>query len=268
MPRQQRKTSKTSIYHIMLRGNERKKIFELDEEKQRLLEDFTIKQKEIGFSIYAYCVMDNHVHIVINSQEKDISTIMKGIAIRYAFYYNTQHNRVGHVFQDRFKSESIEDERYLMAVIRYIHNNPVKAKMVEKPEDYAWSSYPLFIDLYGSSSSLACGLVLDTQNIFGIIARDRQTAIAEFIRFSAEEDLGSYLDCDDERAVRTLEQGSQYFQEYLTRKHRGVPWEELKQNAAIKKEVIRHLRTETELSIRTISKLLGIDRNMIERIWN
>lgn len=263
MSRQQRQRSKTSIYHIMLRGNERKNIFELDEEKQRFLEDIAIKQKELEFTIYAYCVMDNHVHILINSQDKDISTIMKGIAIRYAFYYNAQHNRVGHVFQDRFKSESIEDERYLMAVIRYIHNNPVKAKMVSKPGDYGWSSYQLYID---KATSLTFGLEIDTQNILGIIAQDRQAAIAEFIRFSSEEDLGSYLDCDEEKAVRTLEQGRQYFQEYLTRSHKGIQWDQLKQDAEIKKEVIRHMRTETDLSIRTISKLLDIDRNTVERI--
>lgn len=263
MPRQQRKLSKTSIYHIMLRGNERKNVFGLDEEKQQFLEAVSKKQKELGFSIYAYCLMNNHVHIVINSQEKDISTIMKGIAIRYASFYNKQHNRIGHVFQDRFKSEAIEDERYLMAVIRYIHNNPVKAKAVIRPEDYVWSSYAQFIRKAGS---VTCGIDVDVQYILNIIAKDRQTAIAEFIRFSAEEDLSRYLDCDDEKMVKTLEQGHKYFQEYLMLNHKGLQWEQLKQDAIVKKEVIRHLRTETNLSIRTISVLLGIDRNTVERI--
>lgn len=262
MPRQQRKLSRTSIYHVMLRGNERKKIFKSNQEKQRFLENVSIKQKELWFSVYAYCIMDNHVHLVINSQDKDISTIMKGIAIRYASFFNAQHNRVGHVFQDRFKSESVEDERYLMAVIRYIHNNPVKAKMVDKPEDYGWSSYSLFLRKPGSVTG---GIDVDTQYILGIIAEGWQEAIKEFIRFSTEEDTSSYLDWDDEDSIQTIEQGRGYLEDYLMTYYQGVAWEQLRQDAMIKKKVIQYLRSTTKLSIRTIAELLGVDRNIVQR---
>lgn len=192
MPRHQRKLSKTSIYHIMLRG------FGSNEEKQRLLEDILVKQNEFEFSIYAYCLMDNHVHIVINSKDTDISTIMKGIAIRYAYFYNVKYNRIGHVFQDRFKSETVEDERYLMAVIRYIHNNPVKAKIVNRPEDYQWSTYRQFFH------SVSSTVKVDTQYILSIMAKEQQAAITEFIRFSQEEDPLSYLDCENEERYGPL----------------------------------------------------------------
>lgn len=89
--------------------------------------------------VYAYCLMDNHVHLLLNTNHDDLAVIMKSIAVRYASFYNWKYSRTGHVFQDRFKSEPIEDERYLLAVVRYIHNNPIKAGMIEKPADYEWS---------------------------------------------------------------------------------------------------------------------------------
>lgn len=262
MPRHQRVLSKTAVYHIMLRGNERKNVFGSDDEKRRFLEDVLIKQKEISFTIYAYCVMDNHVHIVINTQDNDISSIMKGIAIRYAYFYNAKHRRVGHVFQDRFKSETVEDERYLMSVVRYVHNNPVKAKMVNLPEEYRWSSYSKYV----RRKEAATGIVtVDTGFILGIIAEDRQVAIKEFVKYSAEEDSASYLDCEDEDVIRTIEQGREYLTCYISKEYGEENWANLKQDSIAQKEIIRHLRANTKLSIRTIGELLEVDRNTVQR---
>jgi len=114
MARQRRTISDTGIYHIMLRGNEGKNIFADREDKQRFLDDVMIKWQETGFSLYGYCLMNNHVHILLDAKDQDLSIIMKGIAVRYAFFYNTKHRRIGHVFQDRFRSEPVEDDRYLL----------------------------------------------------------------------------------------------------------------------------------------------------------
>ena len=141
MSRLQREYSPTGCYHIMLRGNERKKIFLEDNDRRRFLDTLLKKKNETKLVVYGYCLMDNHIHLILRDNRNEISTIMKGIATSYAMFFNTKYNRVGHVFQDRFKSEAVGDERYLMAVIRYVHNNPVKAGIVEKPDQYEWSSY-------------------------------------------------------------------------------------------------------------------------------
>lgn len=141
MTRHSRQLSETGLYHVMLRGNERKNIFQDDKYKQRFLDGIETKGNEVDFAVHAYCIMNNHVHLLINSKGQDLASIMKGIAVRYAAFYNWKQGRVGHVFQDRFKSEPIENDAYLLAVVRYIHNNPVKARMVAKPADYRWSSY-------------------------------------------------------------------------------------------------------------------------------
>jgi len=220
----------------------------------------TIKQKEIGFCIYAYCVMDNHVHILLDTKEKDLSVIMKGIAVRYASFYNAKYRRVGHVFQDRFKSEPIEDERYVLAVIRYIHNNPVKAGMVENPQEYSWSSYSAYLKKNTLSNNL-----VNTDYTLGIIASEREAAIQEFIRFSHESDEEIFLDCEDAE-IRILEEGQKYFEKYLKANWSGQVIEEILQDNKQRQEIISHLRINTKLSVRMSATLLGINRNTVERV--
>lgn len=259
MPRTMRVLGTTGIYHIMLRGNERKNIFLGNEEKQRFLKSIAIKQKDIDFSVYCYCVMDNHVHILLDTKGNDLSVIMKAIAVRYASFYNAKHQRVGHVFQDRFKSEAIEDERYLMAVIRYIHNNPVKAGIVFKVEDYPWSSYSCYIKPKPGKDDL-----VDTEFVLGIISQDIKMAIEEFIKFSHEKDDTEFSDFPDEREIRTLADGRAYLENYLKEKWVGRSWEDVLIHN--QKEIIEHFRSHTQLSVRTIAELFGVNRNVVQRI--
>lgn len=257
MTRHPRELSNTGIYHIMLRGNERKNIFLDDEDKQHFIEGIEIKQKEMAFFIYAYCLMDNHVHLLIDTKDQEIASIMKGIAVRYATYFNWKYSRVGHVFQDRFKSEPIENDRYLLAAVRYIHNNSVKANIVEKPADYKWSSYA---DYFRPKRSA----FLDTNFILGIIADDLNSALREFARFSLESDDLSFIDYEDERAIRTINEGREYLSDYLQKK--GLEIEQLKQNKQLQFEIITHLRMNTGLSQRVIATLLNVHKSVVEKV--
>lgn len=90
--------------------------------------------------------MDNHAHLLVNEGEDEISRIIKRIGTSYVYYFNKKYGRVGHLFQDRFKSEAIEDDSYLLAVVRYIHNNPVKAGIVKNASSYRWSSFNAYIE--------------------------------------------------------------------------------------------------------------------------
>ena len=98
--------------------------------------------------------MDNHIHLLLKESSEGLATMMKRINVSFAYYFNQKHQRIGHLFQDRFKSEPIENERYLLAVIRYIHNNPVKAGIVKKPEQYKWSSYNSYLSLQEPGTKL------------------------------------------------------------------------------------------------------------------
>ncbi|HHV15685.1 MAG TPA: transposase [Gelria sp.] len=258
MGRVRRRYSASGCYHIMLRGNEQKKIFLDDGDHQRFLDILLKKKTETQLLIYAYCLMDNHIHLVVRDDQNEISTIMKGIATSYAMFFNVKYNRVGHVFQGRFKSEPIEDERYLMSVIRYIHNNPVKAKIVEKPNQYEWSSYRSYVNPEETT-------IAEVRYILGIIGRNLNEAIQEFKRFSNELDEAKYMDEDDEM-IKTLEDGRIYLEEYLAKKWPGTAREAIHEDRVMRNEVIQELRTNTDLSIRKIAELLGVNRGVVERL--
>ena len=110
MPRQVRQISKSQIYHVITRGNERRNIFLDDEDKKRFMDILCEKKRDKEYVLYAFCLMDNHVHLIIREGTDTISRIMKRINTGYAYYFNKKYKRVGHVFQDRFKSEAIESE--------------------------------------------------------------------------------------------------------------------------------------------------------------
>lgn len=150
MPRIPRDSYQTSFFHIIVQGIKKEYIFnekKFIESYRNLLISYEEKSE---IKLLAYCIMNNHAHVLIytDSTEK-MSRYMKCINTIFATYYNTENKRVGYVFRNRFKSEPIYDENYLINCISYIHNNPVKAKMVESLEQYKYSSYNDYINEKG-----------------------------------------------------------------------------------------------------------------------
>jgi REP element-mobilizing transposase RayT len=144
MARKPREKSETGIYHVTFRGNNKDWIFNNDSDKAKMLECIAKVSKDLGCDIYAYCIMSNHVHLLINENDSDISETIKRIKTKYSAWYNYTQKRVNHVFGDRFHSEPINDDVYLMSVMAYIFLNPVEAHIVKKPEEYKWSSCAAF----------------------------------------------------------------------------------------------------------------------------
>ena len=155
MPRQSRKPSGTGIYHVMMRGINRQNIFEEQEDYQQFLNrlqslvdpmDDSGKHLPSYCHVYAYCLMSNHVHLLLRERTEKVSVSLKRLAVSYAAYYNKRYQRVGHLFQDRFKSEPVNDIEYFATLLRYIHQNPVKAGICDKAEAYAWSSWQEYLN--------------------------------------------------------------------------------------------------------------------------
>ena len=143
MPRKPRESSGTGIYHVMMRGINRQDIFEEDEDYRAFIRIMvTIGDlKNTPCHIYAYCLMPNHVHLLIAEKNRTLGEVVKSIASSYALYFNKKYGRIGHLFQDRFKSEPCNDSGYFMTLFRYIHQNPVKAGLVLDAKDYQYSSW-------------------------------------------------------------------------------------------------------------------------------
>ncbi len=129
-----------ALYHVIVRGNERKAVFRDDADREFYLRRVAHYREKFGFGLLAYCLMTNHVHLAIEAGREPLSRIMAGLQSSYTQYFNRRHGRVGHLFQGRYKAFLVEKDPYALALLRYLHENPVKARIVTKPEEYVWSS--------------------------------------------------------------------------------------------------------------------------------
>ncbi len=152
MSRPYRLQAEGCLYHITSRGDDRKKIFLSETDYLKFLEYLQKAKDRFRFYLYAYCLMGNHYHLLLEITQPNLSRIMQSLNTAYTVYYNTKRKRCGHVFQGRYKSILVEADSYFAELIRYIHLNPVKAKMAAHPADYPWSSYKAYI--HAKSSGL------------------------------------------------------------------------------------------------------------------
>ena len=147
MSRTARRMSQSGVYHILFRGVNQQSIFEEKADYDKLKETILKVKEEMGIEIYAYCFMSNHVHIVLKEKrDRDISLIMKRILTKYARWYNIKYGRSGALIANRYKSVPVEIDEYFLHLIRYIHQNPVKAGIVEKLSEYRYSSYNEYME--------------------------------------------------------------------------------------------------------------------------
>ncbi len=113
------------LYHVIVRGNERRNVFRDDADRRRYLARLVFYVEKLSFRLVAYCLMDNHVHLAIERGKVPLSRIMAGLQSSYTQYFNRRHGRSGHLFQGRYKAFLVEKDRYALALVRYIHENPV-----------------------------------------------------------------------------------------------------------------------------------------------
>lgn len=173
----------------MLRGINRQIIFEDDADCELFL-DIILTCKELSrFKLLGYCLMENHVHLLLELGEESLGKTLKRIAVRYVVRFNGKYGRSGHLFQDRYKSEPVEDDEYLLSALRYVHQNPVKAGMCGKLEDHPWSSYHDYMRTDRPVLS-------DTKEILSMFSKTTGAQRREFQRFMEMEEARVFLDPD------------------------------------------------------------------------
>ena len=245
MAREARKKSGTGIYHVMLRGADRRILFSDDEDCERFLETLRRAKKESGFRLFAYCLMGNHVHLLLKEGDEPVGVIFKRIGSSYVYYYNWKYQLHGHLFQDRFRSEPVENDAYFLDVLRYICQNPVKAGLSDRPFEYPW---------------LGCGGISEDAGLLdgpGTLTDLKGEALLAFVseRSEAEhlEDRGAKR-LTDREAIEQLKAacGCGAAQEISG-------WPDEKRDAAVRKAL------RCGLSIRQLSRLTGISKTIVER---
>ena len=147
MARKPRIEVEGGLYHLITRGNNRRRIFGDEGDHEKMLKLIGETKRKLPFYFYAYCLMPNHIHLLMERQQDAISRIMHRVLTGYSRYYNRKNGRVGHLFQKRYKAILCQSDQYLAELIRYIHLNPVRAKMVRNPGAYRYSSHRAYLGM-------------------------------------------------------------------------------------------------------------------------
>ncbi len=241
----------------MLRGTGRQEIFHDDEDRLKFLETLVRYRERHQIKVYCWCLMGNHVHLLIGEGNESISATMKRIGVSFARFYNWKYNTTGHLFQDRFKSENVEDDEYLLTVMRYIHRNPVKSGIVKRPGDWKWSSY----NGYYYSNNYPQDL-LDSELILGIFSEDENNAIKRFIEYNESVNEDKCL--DDDKVTRLTDEEAR--KEIKHRLH-GCTIEQIKSLPKEERDkMFLSVKGIEGLSQRQAARILGISPNLIFRV--
>lgn len=177
--REARKLTQSKLYHVIIRGINRQDIFFDNQDKRKFKKELKKAKEKFEYSLYAYVLMPNHVHLIIYDKDNNLSKIMHSILVSFSEYTNKKYKRNGHLFQNRFKSKPIEDNEYLKTAIKYIHYNPEKAG-IARYNEYEWSSYKEYTNENSynlTDTDYVLKLMKETNNI---------SAKAEFIKQHAE----------------------------------------------------------------------------------
>lgn len=251
MPRMPRKRSETGVYHAIVRGINRQNIFQDSEDRLMFLSRLGAVKERSQCLIYGYCLMSNHVHLLIAEMAETISQIMKRLGNAYVYWYNQKYERVGHLFQGRFHSEPVNVDEYLLTALRYIHQNPVKAGISQNCAGYPWSSYHDYMSPVKRAKSLT-----DTALCLEIIGGQHQ--FAEFHREMCGNDL---LDIDD-----TLRATDDLAKQMIAQALAGrAAVDLLKMPLLARNVLLRELKVLPGVSLRQIERITGINRHMIHR---
>ncbi len=245
MPRQARMISETGYYHVIMRGVSKQILFEEDNDYYFFINRLGKYSSEVNVRVCAYCLMSNHVHLLIHDIDNNLSEMMKKLGVSYSNFFNEKYERVGHLFQGRFLSESIDNDSQFCIVLRYILNNPSKAGLCP-PEKYRWSSY----NEYGNNKSF-----VDTNLIENLFADFEQ--YKDFIRNQNEDECLEYKD---------NRRGDEWARSVI-RESLGISvgtaikgFDREKRNDAIR------ILKRKGVTIRQIERLTGISKGVIQKV--
>ena len=248
MPIHMRAKSKMGVYHVIMRGINRQSIFEDDEDYEKFIETLRSYKAISEYEVYAYCLMGNHFHLLLKVGKEDLALVIKRIAGSYVYWYNLKYRRCGHLFQDRYKSEVVENDAYLLTVIRYIHQNPIKAGLCKCISEYKYSSYGEYI---AEDSRL-----VDVDFALGIADKE------SFVKFNNESKTDCCMDVSDEVGKINDTDGAAIMQS-VSNCASSAEFQSL--DTPLRDRYIDILK-QKGLSIRQISRLTGVSFGIVRKL--
>ena len=275
MPRKTRIHYEGALYHVIVRGNNRSSIFEKKENKATYLNIIKRYKKKYSFKLYAYCIMDNHAHLLIEVDKVPLSKIMQGIQQVYTQNYNKDYERTGHVFEQRYKAIICDKDSYLLNLIRYIHMNPVQAGMA-KGLKYKWSSHNKYLkeksDLieYQFPLSLFSNNKNQRRKLYIAFMTEKEIAELENYSLSKEEITKHVKDDEEEKTIQIdldviINKTIDYLdlsKEMLKSRGRN------RKISTARRVIILLARNHTEASSVSISEAIGVTKSLVSKINN
>lgn len=238
----------SSFFHIMVQGINKEYVFETQKNKEKYFNLIYRNNKDI--QIIAYCIMDNHAHILIQSNRiQDIQVWMKKTNTSYAIYYNKINDRVGYVFRERYKAQPIKSEKHLYLGIQYIHDNPIKAGICNRKEEYEFSSYTKIYRGNQLEMQKEIGNLLN-QSIWQVECNDKQ-----------QEEKFQLIEEDKEDKEEICEEIIYNFLQ-----NRKISIDELKRKEEYLIEIVKILKYENKISYRRMENYLKISREKLRKL--
>ena len=231
----------------MLRGINQQQIFTEEEDYDRFLKVLADCKEICEFEIYAYCLMGNHVHLLIKEGKETIEKIVKRIGSRFVYWYNIKYDRKGHLFQDRYRSEAVEEPMYFNTVLIYIHQNPKKAGLCTQLSDYRYSSYNEYIGKQG---------IIDTEYVLSY------WDIESFKEYNDSPISSKCLDVEETPQIRVTDEEAQRIIKKMTKCENPTDFQEL--DIDKRNKYLKQLNNKG-ISIRQLNRLTGIPKGIIER---
>lgn len=248
MARSPRIKSNTKVYHVIIRGINKQDIFLDNQDYRKFIKEVKRVKEKYKFEIFAYALMRNHVHLVLYDKNNNISITMQSLNISYSNYFNKKYERVGHLFDNRFKSHVINDEEYLKNVIRYVHKNPENAGL--KP--YIWTSYYEYVN---NNMQL-----INPKMVMKVFANNIENFKLFHIKYNKSQDYDKNFEMvkkiQDDDAIEMIkdlinEDNLMKIQNYDKEK---------------KREVLKKILEIQEITKKQISRILGISLSTIDRL--
>jgi len=253
-----RSYSNSKIYHIILKGIDNQDIFYEDQDRRVFLKKLALTKKEYDNKIYAYCLMDNHIHLVIRIEKEFLSKAIQSLMIRYVQYFNRKYKRIGTLVQSRFKSRNVENQRYFLEVCRYVHRNPENAGMA-KTENYQWSSYQEY---------LGKAKIIDKNVLLHYLDND----INEFIKYTAKNDvyenLNELAEYEIISKLTDTEVSNIILKIFDIKELSEIPYYFKKLDEIELKESIAKMKKIKGTNKTQIARIIRINRKVIENRWN
>ena len=258
-----------ALYHVMVRGNNRSYIFRNEDNKRTYKKIIAKYKKRYRFKLYAYCIMDNHAHLLIEVADIPLSKIMQGIQQVFTQYYNRRNNTTGHVFEQRYKCLLCDKDAYLLSLIRYIHQNPIRSKLTESLK-YLWSSHREYIGI----PELA-----DVHFPLSLFDTHKKKAIKTYLAFMDEMETkgvaSMHKEEDEIEEVINIKESSKVASDTLIKiieEVTKIEIEKIKGNSKskrisdIRKLYIKNLKKYTDITNKEIADLLKVGDSTVTNV--